>query len=258
VVAIAGVLVVNTLIHGHPFRSPYSQNGQALLDGRMALQHIALYGAGLALIPPFPLAWIVLRLRRVDRWVLAAIPGLIFFVCYSYHDHSTRLLETLLGGQRLIVPVHAILMVATANVWANLPPLRSKVLVLVGGGLAALVQCAAVRHLYGRYEPAVLAVTACAPSRLAYNTNASRVALSTNVPTYVLVDDRNPVGISDIALLAPRAPTNQVASTQVTFSLPESLRASDVRCRQFGEFYLFDLEGRCPASIDAASTPCSF
>ena len=65
-------------------------------------QHLILYGAGICFLPPFSFIWLIVARRRVDVWAWAALPVFSFFVLYAFHDRSTRLIETLVGGQRLV------------------------------------------------------------------------------------------------------------------------------------------------------------
>jgi hypothetical protein len=253
-VGCAVVLGVNVMVHGDPVRSPYSAQGAAVISTEMFGENTLLYAAGLLLIPPCPLLWLAWAPKRCERWAVAALPIIAFFLAYAYHETSRRWVETLVAGQRLILIAHAILLVSTASVWARVPLLRRPWLVLAGGVFFAVAECFAVRHLEQRYLPAAEALRACAPQSVGYNTNASRVVLSTDVPSYRVVDEREPIGLADVVMVAPRMPTNRAMTVTTTYELPPSLRdLLPTKCRQLGEFYLFDLSGGCPPR----GAPCS-
>jgi hypothetical protein len=70
--------IVNRIAFGRWWGNPYVQTNTELLGASLLLENFALYGAGLLLLPPFPLLWILLR-RSLDRWALAAVPVVLFF-----------------------------------------------------------------------------------------------------------------------------------------------------------------------------------
>jgi hypothetical protein len=254
-VACAAVLGVNVLVHGDPFRSPYTHGSASLLSPSMLGENAILYGAGLLLIPPCPLLCLFISPRRCERWALAVVPILLFFLAYAYHENSQRVLETFLGGQRLILAAHAILLVATVAIWSAFPLLRWPAPLLLAGVLTAVTELFLTRHLEERYAPVARALRACRPDAIAFNTHASRVVLSTDAPSYHLIDEREPVGQGDVAVVATRMPTNRAMTVEASYELPPSLLGRlSTSCRQFGEFYLFDLTGRCPP---LGGTPCS-
>jgi hypothetical protein len=236
----------NILKYGQVTGSPYASGGFANLNGRLFWQHLALYGFGLLVIPPCPLACIILRRRSVDRWCIMAVPVLVFFLFYSYHDRSSRLLETLLAGQRLIIPAHVAAMMSTARIWGQLPIPRLSTLAPAGGLVAAIIQYKAVHHLERRYRPAAELIAACNPSAVAFNRNASRVALAVNAKRYNVIDGRDPVGLGDVVVVATSSPTNQPIDRPPTYDFPPSLLERWSTCQKAGEFFIFDLASRCP------------
>ncbi|HWL86984.1 MAG TPA: hypothetical protein VNO21_14345 [Polyangiaceae bacterium] len=246
VAAIGIALVVNRLTHGNSTQFGYSHAAQNLLNGRAIGENLVLYVGGALVIPPFPLLCILLRRRDCDRWILAAIPIVAFFTLYEYHDKSSRWLETLLGGQRLVLAAHAILLVATAKVWSRVPLLRVQPLVLAGGAAAAVGACLAVQRLEHRYGDAAQAIAACKPARVAFNGNASRAALSVDAEQFHLVDGREPSALGDVVLISEKMTSNRPGAEGDRYIMPDSLRSRSDACRQVGEFYLFDIAGRCP------------
>ncbi|WP_394821339.1 hypothetical protein [Pendulispora albinea] len=249
-VAIAVGWWITRLTHVDTAHYGYAQSSSSLLNGKTFFENLVLYGAGLLLIPPFPLLCIVLAFRRCERWILTAIPILVFFLLYSYHDQSARWLETLLGGQRLVLTAHVVLFVATAGVWSRLPLLNRPAWVLAGAALVGIAACLAVRRLERRYAGAVQAIAACEPARLGFNSNASRAALSIDAKEYHMVDDRDPVGLGDVVLIAPQYTSNRPNVELLPYTIPSSLRDGARSCRRVGEYYLFDMAGRCPAALE--------
>jgi hypothetical protein len=257
VLAGVALVAVNSLALGNPLGLWYAGNGgDAAFSAAMAPQNLLLYAAGLAFIPPFPLACLLLRPRRCDTWALAAIPTLVFFILYSYHDTSPSLLETFFGGQRLILAAHAVLLVATMRAWAAIPLLRFRAAVL-----AVAVACAAValvawrRLIEGRFVPAVEAVRACNPSTLAFNELALRVASASDARAYRLIEPGDPPPPVDVAVVAPKEVSRNVTMATGAFALPPTWRAAAGRCRQAGAFQVFDLTGHCPAPQPPCDLP---
>jgi hypothetical protein len=250
---VAALVGVNVLKYGHLFRSPYSDAQWAHFTIRMFKENLAAYGLGLLLIPPFPLLCLVLRPRSCDGWALTALPIVVFFLFYGWRETSSRPLEAFLGGQRYILPAHAALLVATAGVWSRVPLVRNAPALLAAGILAACVQYLAVRHLDQRYAPAAQAISACHPKTITYNQHASRVAFSTNAASYYLMDNGRPPVDADVAVISLRQLSNRFVAP-VTFKVPDWLGGFSARCQNFGEFYVFDLAGRCPQ----LGNPCEF
>lgn len=237
------ILLVNWDLYGHPLRTGDSSH-PSLLTTHMLGENTLLYVLGLVLIPPFPLLCLLLRPRSCDRWALLAVPVLLFFVFWGYHEQSPRLLETFLGGQRYILAAHAALLIATASVWSRIPLVRFTPALLAAGVVGVTIQYFSIKHLVNRYEPAAAAVASCHPTTVAYNQYASRVALSSEAKSYHLVGDREPPVLPDIVVISFRQLTNRF-STPVTFRLPDWVRRYSSNCQSYGEFLVFDLVGQC-------------
>ena len=240
------VLLVNFIKFGHPFNSSYGDAAFKVLNGRMLWPNFCLYTLGLLLIPPFPLACLIVRPREADRWCLMAVPVLLFFFFYSYHDSSRRFLETALGGQRLIIPAHVAMMIGTARIWGEIPIPKLPVVAPIAGVLAALVEYRAVKHLDDRYGAVTALLAGCNPGRIAFNRNASRVALSADARAYYVIDGREPTDLGDVIVVAPSSPTNKPIERAANYRFPPALRERSDTCQKVGEFFIFDLSGRCP------------
>ncbi len=246
VAAFVGLQVAVTHhLAGGFFSTPYAASIGRLLDGAMAIDNALLYSAGLLFLPPFSLFWAIARRGTVDRWAAAAVPVLVFFVAYAFHDAAANPLHTLVGGQRLVLPAHAALLVATCRAWAAWRPFRMRSFVLAAGVAAGVVGCLAMRTLEQRYAPAVEVLRECKARRIAYNTNAHRVALSLDADEYRLVDGRDPARLGDLVILGKRFETNRPQSAEpeqqlTRYSFPGA------RCRELGNYVVWDLGGRCP------------
>jgi hypothetical protein len=250
---LAALVGVNMLKYGYAFRSPYSDAQQSLFTVHMFKENLVVYGLGLLLIPPFPLLCVVWRPRSCDRWALAAVPVVVFFLFYGWRETSPRPLEAFLAGQRYILTAHALLLVATARVWSRIPFIRNAPVVIAVGVLAAVTQYFAVRHLDERYAPAALAISACQPRSVAYNQHAARVAFSNNATSYHLIDDQQPATMDDIAVISLRQLSNRFEAP-VSYRIPAWLDRQSSHCRNFGEFYVYDIAGRCRLF----GNPCDF
>jgi hypothetical protein len=246
------LLVLNTLTYGHPFRYTYTEAAAGSLNGASIPQNLLLYVGGLLVIPPFPLAWLIARPRLCDRWVLAAVPLLGFFALYSYHDTAPSLLQTIIGGQRLVLSAHALLIVATVRAWSRIPLLRFRELVIAAGIVAGIAECRLTRRLYARYEPAVDALVAKHPSRVGYNDSAARVAFSVPANAYYRVEDREIPSDAEAAVIALRQTTNRPGDYPISYRLPASLRDRLADCRVIGDFLVFDLT----AHPTSPGSPC--
>jgi hypothetical protein len=251
---LALLLAVNTIKNGHPFRSPYSAGYESLFSLQTLFENAWVYALALFAIPPFPLLCLVLRPKACDRWAWVALPVVVFFLFYGYRDVSPRFLENLLGGQRLILAAHAALLIATAEVWARIPLIRFAPVILTLGVAAAIGQHFAVRHLDRRYGPAAQAVASCHPEAVLYNQYASRVALSTDAKFFHLIDDRPPAAQADVAVLSLRQASNRFEAPD-TFKVPAWLRSRAGHCRRHGDFFVFDLSGRCSQTGEACAFP---
>jgi hypothetical protein len=225
-----------------------------LVTTNLFFENAWVYGLTLTALPPFPLLCLLLRPRSCDRWAWAALPVVGFFLFYGYRDVSPRFLENMLGGQRLILAAHAALLIATAEVWSRIPLIRFAPVVLAAGVAAAVGHHFAVRHLDQRYGPAVQAVAACQPEKVIYNQFASRVALSTDAKFFYLMDDHAPSFQVDVAVLSLKPLTNRFETTN-TFKIPAWLQSQAGHCQRHGDFYVFDLAGRCPRRGEACSFP---
>jgi hypothetical protein len=257
VVAVVAMVALNSWALGNPLGLWYATAGVGGFTGRQIPQQILLYLAGLALIPPFPLLCLALRPRRCDSWALAAVPTLLFFVFYSYHDASPNPVETFFGGQRLILAAHVALIVATMRVWGEIPLLRFRTAVLAVAVAGAAVAAFAWRRLLeGRFVPAVEAVRACRPASVAYNLLSLRVAAAVDAREYHVIAEGAEPPRADVAVIAPKEVSRNVAMATGRFELSPAWRAAAAgRCRQAGAFMVFDLSGRCPAPQPPCDLP---
>ena len=239
------MLLATQRLTGHWLTSNYAGSGGAGLIGpQMMLENGLLYAAGLTLLPPFPLAWLAMAPRRVGRWAIAAIPACLFLIAYGYHDAGANHLETLIGGQRLLLPAIALLVVATAEVWSANRWLGRAL--TVGAAGAAIVVTFAMGRLEDRFRPAVRAVAACRPRTIAYNLEAGRVALAVNADKYYAVDaTRAPNVQADVFVIARRYRSNRAGATSDVDARFSSLRG---RCSTVGDYDIVDVSGNCPES----------
>lgn len=114
-------LAANYAATGQWISSPYASANTGLIGSRMLLGNAILYACGLALLPPFPLVWMILDRRGLGRWAIAALPLALFLLLYGYHDVGGSVVETLVGGQRLLLPAIAVLIAATVGSWGAQP-----------------------------------------------------------------------------------------------------------------------------------------
>lgn len=255
IVAAAVVVALNRWALGSPLGAWYGGEGVEALTGTRIPLHLLLYAGGLLLLPPFPLAWLLLRPGECDRWALAALPTLAFFVFYAYHDAAANAVETFLGGQRLILSAHVVLLVATMRAWAAVPLLRFRRAVL--GAAAACAACASIAWRWRqeeRFIPAVEAVRACRPRTLAYNGFALRVAAPVEAREYRVIRRLRPPPLADVVVFAPHEVSRSVLGVGRR-DLPFALRAAAGRCRQAGAFLVFDFAGRCPEGLPPCALP---
>ncbi len=243
----AGIHVtLNHIVAGHLLASPYVQRVLPLLDGSKFGEHLLLYVAGLAVLPPFSLAALVLRARHADRWWVGMVPVLAFFLPYAYHDESPRFLETLVGAQRLVLPAHAFLMVGTARAWGSLAMPRMR-LPIVGAGLALAVLAAlALDRIRAPYEEVAKVVSACRPKRIGHDYGAGRVVAGVDARRWRYLDGSDPRGQDDVVVIARGPVTNRVSNPEPWFSCPELVPYQHL-CRAVGRFEVYDLAGRCGA-----------
>jgi hypothetical protein len=253
----AAVMAMNLWALGSPLGDWYGGVAVGSLTGTRIPQHLALYAGGLLLLPPFPLACLLLSPRACDRWALAAVPTLAFFLLYAYHDQSTSPVETFLGGQRLILAAHVVLLAATMRAWAAIPLLRfRRAAVGLAAACAAGASLAWRWRMEDRFVDAVQAVRACRPRTLAYNKLALRVAAPVDARAYRLLTpaDPGPPPAADVAVLALHEVTRSTVAVG-RFEVPAALRAAPVRCGRAGAFLVFDLTGRCPLALPPCALP---
>jgi hypothetical protein len=252
----AGVAVVafNRATQGSALGTWYGTEGVNGLTGQSVPQHLLLYAGGLLLLPPFPLACLLLRPRRCDRWALAALPPLAFFVFYSYHDASASALETFVGGQRLVLAVHAVLLVSTMRVWSKLPPLRFRAPVLaLAAACAVTLSFLSRKKLEERFIPAIQTARGCRPEHLAFNDLALRVAAAVPARTYSMVTRDAPLPPADVGIVLTHELTRNPRA--VGRSRVPAAWAATGRCTRAGAFLVFDLRGGCDLPPPACALP---
>jgi hypothetical protein len=253
----AGLAVVgwNWAAQGSPLGAWYGGEGVGAFTGKQIPLHLLLYAGGLLLLPPFPLACLILRPRQCDRWALAALPPLAFFVFYSYHDASASALETFFGGQRLVLAAHAVLMVATMRVWSRIPLLRYRAAVVaLAAACAAAVSFVSRKKLEERFIPAIQAARMCRPQRLAFNELALRVAAAVPAREYPMIYRGGSLPAADVGIVLTREVSFNRAMASGTFELPPAWAATG-RCTQAGAFMVFDLKGGCALPPPTCALP---
>lgn len=241
-VGIAADLFANHAITGRWMGSPYASATERLIGTQMLLENAVLYGAGLLLLPPFPLAWMVAEPRGIGKWAVAALPLGVFLLFYGYHDVGANPFQTLVGGQRLALPMISVLIVASADAWSARRSLQGTLSVCAVG--CALAVSLAMSSLERRFEPAVRALTLCRPATIAYNGEAGRVALAVDAERYVAVDAMRPWATgADVVVLASQYRSNRPGATTPVPSYAGPLPG---RCYALGDYRVIDLAGRCP------------
>jgi hypothetical protein len=240
-------MVVNRILGGYWLVSRYATQGAGMFTGSMVFENAALYLGGLALLPPFPLVAALVRPKRVDRWAWVAIVTVAVYLPISFHNVSPNLLETLVGGQRYVLPAHAALMVATAGTWSSVRVLRVPWLPVAAGVVLAVGASLAMRRIENRHRPAVQFIRACGPHRLAYNRFANRVAGSVAARSYRVVPNAAGAGSDwDVMVLAPGYLSNQPGFATGWEGPPPELAGA--RCYRSGLYAIYDATGRCPAA----------
>jgi hypothetical protein len=237
-------MLVNHTLGGYWLVSTYAKVGASMFTGDMIFENLLLYLGGLTLLPPFSLFFAAARPRRVDRWALVGLPVLLAYLPISFHNVSPNMLETLVGGQRYILPVHATLLVATARIWSTAPVLRRSWLPIAAGVVIAIGGCLAMARLEMRHGTAAAAVAACHPDVLAYNLHANRVAGSVEVGTYRLAEPPYQGLGADVLVIAPGPQSNQPGASTDWTGAPPHLEGAT--CRLFGTYAVYDFTGRCP------------
>jgi hypothetical protein len=241
-------MLVNHTLGNYWLVSTYAKQGAAMFTGSMIPENVLLYVAGLALLPPFSLVFALARPRRVDRWALLGIPVLLAYLPISFHNVSPSLVETLVGGQRYILPVHATLLVATAGIWSTAPMLGRPWLPIGAGVIFGVVGCLLMTRLEKRHGAAAAAVAACHPDVLGYNMYANRVAGSVEARTYRLAEPPYRGLDADVLVIAPGLLTNQPGASVDWATRPPHLDGAT--CRQVGDYVIYDFSGRCPPRGD--------
>lgn len=245
-------LLVNRRLDGHWLVSSYAVSGAKMFDGAMTLENVVLYLGGLALLPPFCLVFAVARPRSVDRWALIAIPILIAYVPISFHNVSANVLETLVGGQRYLMPAHAALLVATARSWSRLPFLTRPVIPLVLGAAVAVIGCLAMRPIERRHGAAAGLVVECRPKAIGYTRHANMVAGSVPADSYdafdLIPETHRPW---DVMVLTPGYQGNQPGFATPWQAPPPAIPGAT--CQVLGPYAVYDFTGRCPVR----GAPCS-
>jgi len=240
-------MLVNHTLGGYWLFSRYASQGATLFDGRMLGENLALYVGGLALLPPFSLVFALARPRRVDRWAIVAAVVVGVYLPISYHNVSPNLLETLVGGQRYVLPAHAALMIATARTWTTVPLLRRSWLPIAAGVLVSVTACLAMARLEKKHLPAAQAVASCRPNVLAYNRYANRVAGSVDAGSYRLVLDTDQAMAAgadwDVLVLAPGFLSHQPGYEPTWSTTPRPVAGAT--CSQIGDYVIYDRGGRC-------------
>ncbi len=246
VLAAATHVVLNLAAEGHPVSSEYVRGALPLVDASRIGEHLLLYAAGLALLPPFSLPALMLRAREGDRWCLGALPVLTLFVPFAYHDASPRFLETLVGGQRLVLAAHAFLVIGTARVWGRLLTRRMKVPILMTGLAMAVVAVLTLDRIRAPYERAAEAVSTCRPGRIGHDYGAGRVVAGMAASRWRYMDGSDPKGQDDVVVISRSPVTNRGPDAELWFSYPE-LKPYWYLCQAVGRFEVYDLAGRCGA-----------
>lgn len=240
--AIGTQLIINRLVSGH-FAGSYLDRIALLIDGSRAGQHLVLCAAGLALLPPFPLAALITRSREAERWCLAAAPILAFFLAYAYHDASPRLVESFVGGQRLVLGAHAFLMIGTLAIWGRVAE-KLRVPVLAAAFAVAVAAALGLERIREPYDVAARVVASCKPDHVGYDFDAGKVVAGIDAKAWRLLDGSEPLGQDDVAVVGRRTATNRVPTPAPRPRPPELERHLD-RCRLVGRFEVYDFAGRC-------------
>ncbi len=244
VLAAATHLVLNLVAARHPVSSDYVRGALPLLEASRIGEHLLLYAAGLALLPPFSLVVFLLRVREADRWCVGALPVLAFFIPFAYHDASPSLLETLVGGQRLVLAAHVFLAIGTARAWASLATARMRPVILGGALAVAILAALALNRIRAPYERVAVVVSACRPERIGHDYSAGRAVAGIAASRWRHMDGSDPRGQDDVVVIARSLVTHRSSDSEPRFSYPE-LEPYRNLCRAVGRFEVYDLAGRC-------------
>jgi hypothetical protein len=161
------------------------------------------------------------------------------------------MLETLVGGQRYVLPAHAALLVSTGRVWSRWLPARSRGWVIAGATAMGVIGCLAMERLEDRYRRAAEQLASCAPQRVAYNYDAHRIAGSVEASQYFMLQDERAAASAswDALVLAARPQSNQPGFGEGWQSAPP--RIDGARCVRIGAYAIYDRSGRCTLQGEA-------
>lgn len=235
----------NAHAHGSAFTSPYASSVLEYVSSASLLHNSALYLAGLMLLPPWSLAFSLWG-RRCDRWAVLALIVTLAFLPVANYDRSARWLETLVGGQRYVIPAHVALAIATAGIWGRLALFQRSWLVLGLGALCGVTGAVAMARLEQRHRPAVEVVRACRPRVLAYDSYADRIAGSVVAAEYRAVSRPERLDPRwDVLILAPGVISNRPGYEASWHAGPPHFAGA--RCGLVGDYAIYDLKASCPA-----------
>jgi len=244
VIAATLFLLAQIALTGTSRGSGYAEAISMLLTGHMFGENLALYLAGLAMLPPFVLVVAFARWRRVDRWAIAALPSLLFFSFYSFHDLGRSFVETLVGGQRFMAPAIGSLLVSTSRVWGSWFE-RWQAWAVVASALVAGTISFGMGRLERPYVGALEYVASCKPERVGYSTNAARVAGSVDARSFFEQDGEGP-GEFDVYVFSNRPRTHRPDTASWVLSPPPSVVARAIRAARVDDYVIYDLSGKCP------------
>ena len=237
--------VTNQVLAGSAVSSPYVAAAPDLFGTRMLFENFGLYLAGLALLPPFPLIVALTGPEKVDRWTLLAAIVVLGALPISFHNVSTSLLETLVGGQRYVLPAHAAMLISTARVWSRWLPSVRRSWAVAGAVAMGIVGCLAMSRLEDRYRNATEQLASCGRGRVAYNYHAHRIAGSVEASQYFMLSDEHAAAAMpwDALVLAPSPQSNQPGYGGGWDSAPPHIDGA--RCVRVGAYAIYDRSGHC-------------
>ncbi len=145
-----------------------------------------------------------------------------------------------------MLPIHAALLVSTAPDWAKLSPFRHPAWVVAASVAAAALGTHALLRLQRRYQPATDLVRACAPSQLAYDLDAARVAGAIQAQSHQVIRWPHPVDPTwDVLILSPGPQSHHPGFSQHWPTPPPHIASA--RCQRLGAYAIYDFRNRCPA-----------
>ena len=245
--------VTNQVLAGSAVASPYVAAAPMLFGTRLLFENFGLYLAGLALLPPFPLIVALSGPEKVDRWSLLAVVVVLGALPISFHNVSTSLLETLVGGQRYVLPAHAALLISTARVWSRWLPSVRRSWAISAAVAMGVVGCLAMTRLEDRYRSATEQLASCGRARVAYNYDAHRIAGSVEAAEYFMLADESAAAATswDALVLAPSPQSNQPGFGGGWESSPP--RIDGARCVRVGAYAIYDRSGHCSLHGEACN-----